>query len=95
MSRERAEQEERIRATVERAFLSWDAALDRDGRPDLKTHVSSVELRGSYPDTCLVIHSKDADGTPLVRVDALWAEDSLDWDDHGSPLLLIDEYLGG
>ena len=95
MSGDRTTLEEKIRASVEEAFRSFDAGIP-DGRvPDMKTRVSRVELRGSYPNTCLVLHGEDERG-PIVSTEPLWAPDSLDWEnDHGAPLELIDEYLGG
>jgi hypothetical protein len=94
MSREAREEE--IRASVERAFREWDAAMKRTGQPHLETEVERVELRGSYPDTRLVVVGTDDDGKPIEREYELWSWEAFDWDTGPSAaLLLVTEYMGG
>ena len=86
--------EEAIRAAVEAAFRARDRAMEESGRPGLKTNVERVELRGSYPETALVVHGPGPDGRSVEMVYELWAPDSYDWEnDPGSPLLLVQEYF--
>jgi hypothetical protein len=86
--------EEEIRATLEAAFHGHDVSVTRAGHPYLKANVDRVELRGSYPDTCLIIYGKSDAGEPIETEYPMWTYEAYSWDQDEGIGLLITSYTG-
>jgi hypothetical protein len=91
----RRAREEEIRAKLEAAFQAHDESMTRAGRPYAKANVDRVELRGSYPDTCLIIFGKNNAGEAIETEYPMWAYESFSWDQDEGIGLLITSYTGG
>lgn len=90
----RRAREEEIRAALETAFRSHNASMTEAGRPYAKANVDRVELRGSYPDTELVILGRNTAGKPIATEYPMWSYEAFSWDQDEGIGLLITSYTG-